>query len=571
MSVTVTAEPRILVAGAGPTGLMLAGELARFGVACRIVDKAQGRSKHSKALAVHARTLELWQRDGLATAAIALGHKLHGLSIFSDGRRIVHVTLDAIHSRFNYVLSIPQSTTEKLLEDRLIRRGGSVERNTELVRVEQDEQGVRALLRSTVTGAERELAADWVIGCDGGHSAVRQSLDVPFSGTRLPGIFSLADVQLTGNVPRDEVVVNLGGGNIFGLIPINGQGMFRLIMEHREEPSQAHADPTLEEFQQILAEYGPPGTSISDPVWLSRFRISQRQVAQYRHGRVFLAGDAAHIHSPVGGQGMNTGIQDACNLAWKLALVVQGRGRPEILDSYQGERHPVGEQLLRATGAMTRVITWRNPVSDAIRDVVAHVATSFDQVQDKIRTAVSEIGIQYRRSSLVAESHASAAELVAGWLHRHTAVRAGDRAPDVVLHRSGGEPVGLLDLLSGLRPVLLLFTGWRTGATDAARREGLLKTVQREFAGLLDMLTVVPGAAAAGKHDRPASAPPIPSHPAPVGPEDQVLDDPDSSAHRAFGADDETLLLVRPDGYIGLRSQPAAFEPLAAYLRRIFL
>lgn len=570
MCAAAIADQRILIAGAGPTGLMLAGELARLGVPCRVVDKTPARSQYSKALAVHARTLELWQRDGVAEEALALGHKLHGLSIFSEGRRIVHVTLDAIHSRFNYVLSLPQSTTEKLLEERLVRRGGSVERNTELVRVEQDEQGVRALLRSTTTGAEREVTADWVIGCDGGHSAVRQSLDMPFAGTTLPGVFSLADVQLQGNVQRDEVSVNLASGSIFGLIPIDGQQMFRLIVEHREAPAQAHSAPTLAEFQQMLAEYGPPGTTISDPVWLSRFRISQRQVARYRQGRVFLAGDAAHVHSPVGGQGMNTGIQDASNLAWKLALVVQGRGRPEILDSYQEERHPVGAQVLRATSAMTRVITWRNPVSEAIRNHAARIITSFDQVQDRIRTTVSEIGIQYRHSSLVAESHASPVGLVAGWLHRHSALHAGDRAPDVVVYRACGQPVGLSDLLSGLRPALLLFTGWRTSAADAAGRQTLLKAVQDEFRGLLDVMTIVPGVAARGGTGPATSPPSVPSQPVPIGPEDLELNDLDGEAHRTFGADDETLFLVRPDGYLGLRSQPAKFAPLADYLRRIY-
>jgi hypothetical protein len=333
-------------------------------------------------------------------------------------------------------------------------------------------------------------------------------------------------------------------------------GRFRIVAEHRGE-SAPGGEPTVEEFQRLIDAHGPKGARVSDPVWMSRFRISQRQAAEYRRGDVFLLGDAAHIHSPAGGQGMNTGIQDACNLAWKLALVASGRGRPELLDSYQAERHPLGEMLLSATGRFTQVMMWRNPVAEAVRDRVLSLLASFDAVQDRVRGALAELAVNYRSSPIVHEDKSRGlGGMLAGWLHADAGPRAGDRSPDgPAVRAAGGAPVRLFDLMQGTRHTLLLFCGVRLGQDDMRRRAEVIQTATQAYPGLIDAVVVVPGSAAPSAEA--AGAP--------------VLLDPDGALHRAYAAEEETLLLVRPDGHVGYRSRPADAAKLRDYLGRIFV
>ena len=396
----------------------------------------------------------------------------------------------------------------------------------------------------------------WLLGCDGAHSTVRHLLGTPFSGLAFEETFSLADVHVESSLPEDELSIYLHRGDVLAFFPMTAARRFRLVIQRREEPP-AGPEPTVVEFQKASDDYGPKGAHISDPIWMSRFRISQRQAADYRRGDVFLLGDAAHIHSPIGGQGMNTGIQDAANLGWKLALIAAGRGRPELLDSFQAERHPVGEALLRATGAFTRVVLLRNPVAEAVRDRIASLLTSFDAVQDRIRGAVAEVGVNYRSSPIVHEDKGRGlGGMLAGWLHADAGPRAGDRAPDgPAVRAAGGAPVRLFELLAGTRHTLLLFCGVRLGEDDTRRRSAALRTATQAYSGLIDAFVVVPGAAAPS--DEAAGAP--------------VLLDPDGALHRTYAAEDETLCLVRPDGYLGYRSRTADATRLSEYLKRIFV
>ena len=250
---------------------------------------------------------------------------------------------------------------------------------------------------------------------------------------------------------------------------------------------------------------------------------------------------------------MNAGIQDAANLAWKLALVCTGRARPEILDSYQTERHPVGKALLSGTGTLTRLVTLRNPIAAALRDRIVSLLISFDAVQDSARAGLSEIGVNYRHSPIVAEDHESAGEgILPGWLHAEAGPRAGDRAPDAnVLQASA--PVRLAELMPGTQHTLLLFAGHRGGADDASRRHAVFDALAQGYGDLITCFLILPG-----------------KNPAPGRDHEITLLDPDGAAHRAYHADDERLYLVRPDGYIGYRSQPADAGKLVDYLRRLF-
>ncbi|HSI00628.1 MAG TPA: FAD-dependent monooxygenase [Reyranella sp.] len=390
---------QVLVVGAGPVGLTLANELTRHGVAVRIVDKAPSRTDKSKALVLWSRTLELLDDAGYAEPFLPAGFAAHGAQI-SNGKDIVaRVTFDSVDSRFAYALMIPQSETERILEEQLARHGLSVERSVELTGFADKGASVEATLKKP-DGTSETVAADWLAGCDGAHSAVRHGVDFTFDGNTLESDWVLADGHLKGLEPHDRLHIFWHRDGILAFFPIIGD-RWRVVADlGPAEAGERHADPTLAEVNALLAQRSSAALVMSDPVWLAAFRINERKVRDYRKGRVFLAGDAAHIHSPAGGQGMNTGMQDAFNLAWKLALVIKGSARPGLLDSYSPERTAVGERVLRNAGRLTELATLRNPVLQGIRNTVARFATGFPFVQHKMANQLTEMDIGYPESPL---------------------------------------------------------------------------------------------------------------------------------------------------------------------------
>lgn len=391
----------ILVVGAGPVGLTLAIELTRLGVPLRIVDRAAARTDKSKALVLWSRSLELMDRAGGTSAFVAAGMAAHGATIFADGRRIGHLDFAAEGTPYPYALMIPQSETERLLEEHLAGLGVTVEREVELLRFTPAPDGVDAVLRRA-DGQEETVRTPWLIGCDGAHSAVRHGLGMAFKGDTLPSEWILADVHLTGvPAPPDELALFWHAEGVLALFPIT-PGRYRVIADLGEAPDgTTRPDPTLADVQALLDSRGPGGMAASAPVWLAGFRINERKVATYRAGRVFLAGDAAHIHSPAGGQGMNTGMQDAFNLAWKLALVIHGRAAAEpLLDSYSIERSAVGDTVLANAGRMTAVATLRGSAKQTLRNLMASLVLHVPAVRQMMGRTLSELTIAYPQSPL---------------------------------------------------------------------------------------------------------------------------------------------------------------------------
>jgi 2-polyprenyl-6-methoxyphenol hydroxylase-like FAD-dependent oxidoreductase len=388
---------QVLVVGAGPVGLTMAVELARYGVGVRIVDKGAGRSTTSKALAVWSRTLELLERCDCAQTFVAQGSKMDGMSIFSGGKRLAFIDFRKIQSRYNYPIMLPQSDSERILEDRLDALGVRVEREVELVSFTDDGAGVRATLKS-VRG-EEECNVDWLVGCDGAHSVVRHALGIPFEGETMPSAWVLADVHMRGlPTPPTELSSYWNERGVIAIFPIT-EGRFRLIAE--VDAGELPADPTLAQVQAIMDQRGPGGVTLTDPIWLSSFRINERKVARYRSGRAFLAGDAAHVHSPAGGQGMNTGMQDAFNLAWKLSLVCSGIAQElPLLESYSQERSAVGEKVLADAARLTAVATLKNPVAMAVRNVVGGMLFGLMPVNEFFAKHFSETTLRYANSPI---------------------------------------------------------------------------------------------------------------------------------------------------------------------------
>jgi 2-polyprenyl-6-methoxyphenol hydroxylase-like FAD-dependent oxidoreductase len=405
----------VLVIGAGPVGLTLAAELARYGLSVRIIDQAAHPTTTSKALAIWSRSLELFDRMGCTEPFLAAGIHGHGASIRSGGRILGHARLDVIPSAYNFALMIPQRETERLMAAHLGLFGVSVEREVELTGFEDRGDRVRTELRHA-NGTAETVECLWLAGCDGAHSTVRHSLGLAFAGAPEPNDWVLADVMLTGAEapPADEVSLYLHRDGLFVVFPMPGP-RFRVVATlGTADLSRKRPEPTLAGVQTLIDQRTGGGFTAEDPQWLANFRVHERKVADYRQGRVFLAGDAAHIHSPAGGQGMNTGMQDGINLAWKLAMVRQGAADPDLLSSYSPERSAVGEMVLRNASRMTEMATLANPAAQGVRNLVLRFALGLAPIRERMALQMSEIEIAYGKSPLSRGLYAGAHGLVAG-------------------------------------------------------------------------------------------------------------------------------------------------------------
>ncbi len=528
----------VFIVGAGPTGLALAHELLRRGVQIRLIDKAPSASQNTKALGVWPRTLELFARTGtgIADEMLARGVKTPSFHVWSDGKLLVHLDFARrlTGSSYPFALMIPQAETEALLTQHVLSLGGTIERGTELLSLIQYEAGVEAVLRHA-DGQEEQTRADWLIGCDGAHSMVRHLVGAPFVGKTFEQSFVAGNVRMQWNYPPNEAHAFLHHGNTIAFFPMPDPFHYRVVITY--QPGEApQGEVTLEEVQHAVSAFGcPAGARASDPRWLDRFLVDQRRVERYVSGRVLLAGDAAHLHTFVGAQGMNTGIQDAFNLAWKLALVVQGRAKAPLLLSYGQEREHVSKGLLAATGLAARLATSHQPVLTGVRNFLAPRLSALPLAQRLLINALAELNISYRHSSIVQDDHAG---------------RAGNRALDGnVWTFERNAPHQLFELLSGTRHTLLVFSQQQSGAGVKE-----LDLALAEFQDLVDIHQIVRGTNGGGEQEE-------------IG---KKLYDPDSSLARRYGLANEGLVLIRPDGYIGFHSRAIAGEHLHRYLQNLF-
>lgn len=540
---SVIHDVEVLIVGAGPTGLALACHLLRLGVNVRIVDSKSGPAETSRAIGLQYRVSEVLACMGIVDRFIERGAEPKTVAMYAGGRMLAGVRFtgfegsagrDAFVPR---VIMLPQSDTEEILADVVGERGGRIEWNTTFVDFEQQPGAVMTRLRHA-DGREERVASAYLVSCEGAHSAIRKQAGLSFEGKTYPLAFFMADVDVAGPLDKQEVHVWFHPEGSFAAMPLPTRPrLFRLMVEVTHQLGQLPKVITLDVIRDLMARRVPGlALEISNPTWISEFRVHCRMVNRYRAGRVLLAGDAAHIHSPNGGQGIVTGLQDATNLAWKLARVLQG-APDELLDSYEEERLPKARDVLKETDKVTtKLFTAHTFMARALRDYFILPLLRSDWVQKKMFVKLAQLHVNYRGQRLSAHQDKNR------WLGR-ARLKAGDRAPDVVFRRgTSGERVTLFELLQPMRPVVLI------GDTPNRDRERMAQLRQALAALDIDSYLVAP----AESRNCESS---------------ECLVDEHGDFKRLYGLNVDFLCLVRPDDHLGLVQRPLNESLLREYLR----
>ena len=500
---------QVLVVGAGPTGLVLATELLTRGIRTRIIDKGDEIALESRAIGIHARTLEVFDMMGLAERFIERGQVVRHLRFYSQGRCLVSLDFARCGSPFGFLLDLPQDQTQRLLRTRVAELGGVIEQRAELAGLAPDSGAVAATV-SGPDGHAETIRAGYVVGCDGAHSRVRHELGLTFDGHPYPQDWLLADVLLDWDLRTDAAHAFFRPDGLPVIFfPMRGH-RWRLTLPFAG--SRSEQAPTLAEIQRLTDQRAPEPVTVSDPTWLANFRCHRRSASAYRRGRVLLAGDAVHIHTPAGGQGMNTGIMDAHNLGWKLALVAAGRAPDTLLDSYGTERRPVADEVLRLTHALVRYGTISHPVKRRIRDIVVPALGRNPVIQRRAALLLTHVGVIYPAGPLARQD---------SW---RSAPRPGQRTPNVQVHLADGQATTLHNILRRGRHALVV----PPADLASVLHQAALQPYHRYIDIVAGNITQAPRIAHGG------TAPAV---------------------------------LVRPDGHVAVRAKPAMMAPVIGYLR----
>ncbi len=551
---TPNPDCEVLVGGAGPTGLMAATLLRRGGVRVRLVDDRPHASRESRAFVIQARSLEIFAQLGLVDTLLGKGVINSGIQFHVGGEHTGGMNFDDVPSfdtPYRFVFMLPQNETEAVLIDDVSRQGLEIERNVKVTGLTQDADGVTTHA-TAADGSALEIRSAFVLGADGAHSVVRHALDLAFEGAQYAQTFLLADCRVRWPLDHNHFRVFLNRETIGLFLPLKGAGLSRVMAADKHAPvhddgpgGPAGVSPLeLPELQAAMRQATGTDLELSDPAWITRYRVHHRGVKQYRVGRAFVAGDAAHIHSPAGGQGMNTGLQDAANLAWKLAAVLRRGADPALLDTYNAERQPVGAQVVATTDKLFSAAAgrtgWEATVRDWIAGPLTAAASHLTSVQQKAFRTVSEIDIAYAEGHFVEEAHADA-------FGGHGPA-PGHRAPNasVARHRD------VFDLFAGYGFTLLAFS-----------RRALEDEELTRLKAALDELCAGGDALRAHIVSR-----------VPFGRDERVEFVETATVFTTYGvmeANPQALYLIRPDGYVAWRAEGLDLEGCRQFLTRFGL
>ena len=517
-----TIKTSVLIVGAGPTGLALAIQLIRYGIDFTIVDKREGITPYSKAIGVQARTLEIYQQIDLAQSLVDQGLIANGVRLLEGGEAKAEVPLATLgegKSPFPYLLIVEQSKHEHLLYNFIKADGKDVRWQTTLSDFSQGDDAGGARVTGTLVnagGEKQAVQAQYLVACDGAKSSVRHGLGLTFEGSTLERLFYVADVQLKWDFPHDLLTACLAKDRSTAFFPMPGEDRYRIVGVFPEDTDKVEGQIPFDEIEKQIREDSQLELDMYKVNWFSTYKVHSRRVNKFGVGRCFVAGDAAHIHSPAGAQGMNTGIQDGYNLAWKLALVLRGAANPKILDTYNEERVEVAERLLETTDRMFDLLV--NPdwlLSFVRRQIFPRVASfivGLDSVNQFIFPLISQTGISYHGHSLGVNTE------------NGLAVRAGDRMPYFMI-----DGKGIYDWLHAPKFHLLTFSN------NLEPGELTKQAIQREFGSLVDYLAF-----------------PLRGRVAEI-----------------FGSRKSFSVLLRPDNYIAFVSSGEPLPELQAYFTNV--
>jgi 2-polyprenyl-6-methoxyphenol hydroxylase-like FAD-dependent oxidoreductase len=518
----------VLIVGGGPTGLMMAGQLARFQIPFRIIEKNEGPTTQSRALVIQARSLEIFEQMGLAEPAIKQGRIFQTINYVINGKLAQRVPLGRFGegiTKFPHLLILEQSKTEPLLGSFLEHHGHQIDWRTELVSFTQTNSAVAATLKHD--DKEETIETDWLIGADGASSQVRKILNIPFGGETYKESLFVLDCKINWPFKDDEAAIALSR-DAFGLFFPMTDGRCRVSGIVSED----YADKDTISFDEVNRDFAKKlnmDLTLSDPQWISLYHAHHRYVAQFRKGRCFLAGDAAHVHSPAGAQGMNTGLQDAYNLAWKLALVIRKEAKEELLDTYHDERLPIARKLVETTDRVFGITVSKNPLVVFWRmHVMPHVVALIPKEKHLLRFAfrlISQIGIDYRHSPL--SRNASLGSFP------RKAPRPGDRLPFVMFHESN-KLVSTHDKVRGPSFHLLVFS-----ASEESMKA--IDVLMDQYADVVQIESM------------------------------SSLGEEANNLAKTLGVQNGGYYLVRPDMYIAYRSNRFDEEHLRSFLKRMGL
>jgi 2-polyprenyl-6-methoxyphenol hydroxylase-like FAD-dependent oxidoreductase len=513
---STTTKTDVIIIGAGPTGLALACQLIRYGIDFVIIDRKETTTPHSKAIGVQARTLEIYEQIGLADKLIDLGWKAEKARMIVGGEVRGEVDFSDIGkgmSAYPYVLIVEQGKHESLIHDFITTHGRHVRWQTELESFKQDDAGVSAVIKNGA-GETETVEAKFLVGCDGAKSPVRHGLGLKFEGSTFERMFYVADVQIDWQFKNDGLMVFLMKNNLLAFFPMIGENRWRIVGTFPEEFSKDEGEVLYEEIEEQIKRDAELELDITNVNWFSTYKVHTRHVNKFSEGRCFLAGDAAHIHTPAGAQGMNTGIQDGYNLAWKLALVLRGASDIKLLDSYNDERLVNAENLLKTTDRFFNLVASPEPILTYLRmhvfPYVAGAAFSIDAVKKFVFPRISQIGINYRHSAISDHENDSGFD-----------VKAGDRLPYFTIE---GESV-----FNRLREPKFHLLSFSDGQDERRGAE-----LNGDLKDLVDVSE-------------------IPIYP---------------RVAEVFGSDKSFRVLLRPDNYIATISNDGSLAPIENYLKR---
>lgn len=506
----------VLIVGAGPTGLTMACELARRGIPFKIIDQNTEQTRGANAVWIQSRTLELFDSMDLAKRFIKVGNPCHAINLYVNGKELKSIPFSHIDSPYPYILILPQNETERLLNERLAELKHHVDRQLTLISINEENKHITATLQQA-SGTTKTITCDWLIACDGANSTVRKLAHIDFPGEDLSEQFVVANAYIDSFTTKDEIHVFFKKHTVFAAFPL-GSNYYRIAANlHMGAPRKTFHE---HEVIDIVKERAYNEFSVTDVTWISPFWIHGKIASTFQKNRLFLLGDAAHIHSMVGGQGMNTGIQDAINLAWKLSLVIQEKAHHSLLNTYESERLPIANEVVKRSNDFTKTILFDNEFISHVKQFARSTEVDASNTTKEISNMISQVNIQYQLSPIIDYSVQT----------NPLAPQPGERAPDVKI----SESKRLYDYLHKFSHHLLIFTGHHTTDEIIQDISHLKEQLEHKYGELLSVHIISQNKQLNLKH---------------------VIDDHEATIHQRYHVTSACTYLLRPDQYIACYTQ----------------